>query len=353
MSQRRDTEPEYTRGTLDAMRGWVLRAGLGAFLGGGAAGLLAACPSASSVFTCASDSDCTGEGNGTCQANGFCAFPDAMCQSGMRYGDLAGGGFANMCVPPDEGGSTSGIGGSGGMTSTSSPMTSTTTLTPGESSGGESSTGAAGTSDTGGSESGTTEGVTAPCELIFDDDFAGGELPPHWTFVGTGVVEVEAGAVEFWLDSNGKNSPLLLLHEDQVSFDGVWLMVNLDDMPSVNGVQAILTLNRDTVVESFGLVVDTGTQELAARRSDADGNFDRLAAVDYSLDMPWLRIREQGGRVLFEYGSDDDEMVVFHEEKADIRDWVGTLAIGADNYLFVTDEAIVSYDDASACASAR
>ncbi len=55
------------------------------------------------MFTCSTDADCTGNGAGSCQPDGFCAFPDAMCESGQRYGELAGGGFANACVPIDEG----------------------------------------------------------------------------------------------------------------------------------------------------------------------------------------------------------------------------------------------------------
>jgi hypothetical protein len=53
-------------------------------------------------FTCTGDSSC-GPG-GTCEANGFCSFPDSACPSGRRYGDLGGSG---QCVggqpPPDAG----------------------------------------------------------------------------------------------------------------------------------------------------------------------------------------------------------------------------------------------------------
>src|SRR5262249_5965098 len=40
---------------------------------------------------------------GTCEANGFCSFPDSSCSSGRRYGEL-GGTSAGQCVgelPPD------------------------------------------------------------------------------------------------------------------------------------------------------------------------------------------------------------------------------------------------------------
>jgi hypothetical protein len=50
-------------------------------------------------FSCTSDSQCTGgPGPGTCQqSTGFCSFLDTSCQSGQRYGDLAGS-LSNQCV---------------------------------------------------------------------------------------------------------------------------------------------------------------------------------------------------------------------------------------------------------------
>ncbi len=54
------------------------------------------------VFTCSNDSNCTGQGSGTCEPTGYCSFPDAECPNGRRYGELAGGGFAGSCVEPDD-----------------------------------------------------------------------------------------------------------------------------------------------------------------------------------------------------------------------------------------------------------
>jgi hypothetical protein len=52
----------------------------------------------STTFTCGGDPDCSG---GTCETNGFCAFADATCASGRRYGDLSGP-VANQCVGDED-----------------------------------------------------------------------------------------------------------------------------------------------------------------------------------------------------------------------------------------------------------
>lgn len=92
------------------------------------------------VFHCADDTACVLEGiAGTCEANGYCAFPDNSCPSGRRYGELAPTAFAMACAgedpptgsssttfdPPDTPWTTS--------TSTTSANTSTgTRIDPGE-----------------------------------------------------------------------------------------------------------------------------------------------------------------------------------------------------------------------------
>lgn len=50
------------------------------------------------VFACTDASECGA--SGTCEANGFCSFPDDTCASGQRYGAHAPGGIADVCVEP-------------------------------------------------------------------------------------------------------------------------------------------------------------------------------------------------------------------------------------------------------------
>ena len=82
-------------------------------------------------FQCVSDSQC---GDGQCQADGFCSFPDAECESGQRYGEFARDGLAMQCVPVSgDATSTS----SGGQTSTTSSTTLALTSGADSSSGGD------------------------------------------------------------------------------------------------------------------------------------------------------------------------------------------------------------------------
>jgi cysteine-rich repeat protein len=63
-----------------------------------ATGLALACGPAD-TFNCSSDAQCVqGSESGFCEATGYCSFPDDACDSGRRYGALAGGGLAGTCV---------------------------------------------------------------------------------------------------------------------------------------------------------------------------------------------------------------------------------------------------------------
>lgn len=56
----------------------------------------------STAFRCTDNSDC-GAG-GVCERVGFCSVPNANCPgSGRSYGDSAGQGLSNTCVPPGPG----------------------------------------------------------------------------------------------------------------------------------------------------------------------------------------------------------------------------------------------------------
>lgn len=86
-------------------------------------GALAQAACSSSVFVCHGDDDCRSGGmSGTCEATGYCSFPDPSCASGARYGGLAGDSLADECVPPGEGST-------GTDTSSGSSTAATTTAT--------------------------------------------------------------------------------------------------------------------------------------------------------------------------------------------------------------------------------
>lgn len=326
------------------MRRWVFWLGLL----GNLSSVSVACTSSSNVFTCASDSDCTGEGNGSCQSNGFCAFPDAMCDSGSRYGELAGGGFANACVPLDEPGETDSAVGSTGAGTSNEPTT-TTTSNPASSVTTEAPTSSTDTSSATDGESSATTQEPAACEILFLDEFDDKELWPDWEFVGTGTVELTGSTVELTPTPMAGDQPTWIRRPTPVQFQGGSFKVSLDDIPDDAGLQAIISLTHDNGIDSFDIVVDAGSSQLFARAWDARGFTDLQAVPFDKFDTPWLGLRESGGRMFFERGETEADLVPFFDVEADVADWLATLYIGADNFEDLAVSNDVSIEAAIGC----
>ncbi|MEM9456297.1 MAG: hypothetical protein AAGF11_19095 [Myxococcota bacterium] len=128
-------------------------------------------------FQCSQHANCEADGvGGSCEASGYCSFPDPSCSSGRRYGEHAGDMLGHMCVPvDDEAGDTAAV--PPGMTSAMSASEAPSSSTGGaESTDGGSSdgvipgldTGTAGISDTTADGSDTTG--SAQCEFDEFDD---------------------------------------------------------------------------------------------------------------------------------------------------------------------------------------
>lgn len=89
------------------------------------ASALAGCKTGS--FTCNDGSQCQLDAvAGYCEPVGYCSFDDSSCDSGRRYGKLAGSGLAGECVAVDDG-PTSGAATTGAAT-TGAVMSSASTL---------------------------------------------------------------------------------------------------------------------------------------------------------------------------------------------------------------------------------
>ncbi|HWB76053.1 MAG TPA: DUF2341 domain-containing protein [Nannocystaceae bacterium] len=107
--------------------------------------------SAKATFACMGDGECRDGGvDGTCEADGWCSFPDASCPSGRRYGGHAPSELANTCVVDD-------VAGTSGSTTTAS------------STGGE-------TSSTNASSTGSND--VSSSEVSSSSD--GGPIPADW-----------------------------------------------------------------------------------------------------------------------------------------------------------------------------
>jgi hypothetical protein len=58
-------------------------------------------PVETAAFRCARDTQCTSaNGQGACTDEGYCAFLDADCESGLRYAEHSGEAVAGQCVAP-------------------------------------------------------------------------------------------------------------------------------------------------------------------------------------------------------------------------------------------------------------
>ncbi len=74
-----------------------------------AAAVVGCCWGCAVTFPCSTSDQCTRDGaQGTCQASGYCSFPDDGCESDERYGELAPEHLAGTCVPLQGTGSDSG-----------------------------------------------------------------------------------------------------------------------------------------------------------------------------------------------------------------------------------------------------
>lgn len=83
---------------------------------------------AAQSYACTDASMCiVGQLAGSCQATGYCSFPDQTCESGQRYGEYAGAGLSNDCVPQGSGETDTNAATS--TTGTTSTTTTSTTIT--------------------------------------------------------------------------------------------------------------------------------------------------------------------------------------------------------------------------------
>ncbi|MEM6294543.1 MAG: LamG domain-containing protein [Myxococcota bacterium] len=218
-------------------------------------------------FGCEADDQCQSEGaDGACEANGYCSFPDANCISGRRYGELAGGGLAGLCVNDVDPTSTSGGSSTTGSASTSGSMPGLTTVLT--------------TTDDSQSTSTTDPGTTEASTAADDTSDASSSSTTGADPLETGLVVYvdfetdanEAGgypsAVADGLDATcepGTNCPELV--EGPVgtagSFDGIDDRLRVDDDTSLyffEGYSLCLWSQRTGPFEGFGLLVGKAFQ---------------------------------------------------------------------------------------------
>ena len=246
-------------------------------------------------FECATDSHCQSDGvAGFCESIGHCSFPDENCETGRRFGELAGT-LSNMCVPPDDAVTTGAGESTGSAESTSGITTSLPDMTTGLGSSSSSSGAEA--------ESSTGDPVPTDCNILFEDTFEGDVLGETWSLIGEPPT-VSSGAMRYFIEpksASGYPSASVLSGTPLNLSDG-WVTVNLEAVPQILRTQGTINFDFDGH-HAMVLYESGGTRPF----------FDGESIEDTAMTAPWIRIALEStdaGTDLAFYESEDGDAFV-------------------------------------------
>ncbi|MCR9166070.1 MAG: hypothetical protein ACE37F_17475 [Nannocystaceae bacterium] len=222
------------------------------------------------TFECAADSHCQLDGvAGFCESLGHCSFPDEDCETGRRFGDLAGT-LSNMCVPPGDAVTSGEVASTGdGSASGSTTVPDPTTAT------------ASGSSSTG-SDDASSSGSAQPtdCNILFEDTFEGNMLGETWSVLGEPPT-VSSGALRFTIEPEnvGAYPSASVLSGTPLNLSDGWVTVRLDAVPQLLRTQGTITL-------------DFGEPEAMAlyEAGGMSAMYDSERLEDTATTAPWIRI---------------------------------------------------------------
>ncbi len=311
---------------------------------------------------------------GTCQPNGYCSFPDAECPSGQRYGELAGGGFAGLCVEETGTGSgglpgttsQSGDSTTGTMTtlavddgSTSEgstgpqPMTTSGAGTTGESTTTGGSTGettAASESDGGSTAGSSSTGVEPACE-VSGDAFDDGVIAPEWMVVLPGLMNESGDNLTLTITSDSTDGyPQIRRMPVPWDLSEGYLRMEVGAAPSQTGAQLWIGLF-DSDLGAMSFIIQDG--QLLGEYAPGFMDGVNLAAEPYDADAHrWIGIRFSAGQVYFEVSPDGVDWSQIAD--ADLPFSVASVVpvITAGNYEFLPVPELVSVETFEMCANA-
>jgi hypothetical protein len=337
------------------MLGWMRGAWLASALGVAAVAAIA-CRSA--AFVCSDDEQC---GAGMCQSVGYCSFPDASCDSGQRYGELASSELAGECVDPqpDEDSSSAGttVASTNGGTSsvathdgTSDDSASTaggSVSTAGaetvgaDSAGSETTTGA--TADSGDSDTGP--GLRCPDYL---DDFEDGVIGAQWELHHPEFVVETGGVLQIIVDPPiGPFVGAILIESFDLSQG--WFRAELDETPDSSYTQQdVEVFNADDLDESLLILVEGN--ELIARYRPLGGGFENIIVIGFlPSEHVWLQLRGDGDTMHFETSPDGITFESFASYDSPFALSNVRVGLRASNYVVLPAEDIVSFREIAVC----
>lgn len=250
-------------------------------------------------FECAADSHCELDGvAGFCESVGHCSFPDEDCDTGRRFGGLAGT-LSNQCVPKADGESSTSDVSTGSSTEpngSTSPTTAPASSSTGDVGGSSSSTGA-------GPESSSGNGPTLPCTVLFEDSFPGDTIDPTWLVQGDS--EVLGGAVRFAINPRevGVYKRIVALGGSRLDLSDGAVTLEVESIPQLLRTQGTLSLHSPDA--SILVLWESG----GVRPIVDDASLDHS-----SMTLPWVRVG-------FTAGAEGKSSVVFSESE-DGMDWI-------------------------------
>lgn len=276
-------------------------------------GALAGC--SPGAFTCEDAAQCPG---GTCEAVGYCSFPDDACPSRQRFGAHAPTALAHQCVEPsgDETstslGLTSDASSSAGSVTDASLTGVATTMATTQGPGTMTTDGTASASSSGGDTGvGTTAelppdaGVPLSCAI---EDFADDSFDPWSTWTSGADLSVLDDHLVIVLHDGVTNAAGFARDVpafDEAIFEAQWL-----EVPAfTNGTQIYLRVAQT----ELGVLMMLEDGNLKVRNYVGEANED-VFVVPWEEWQTWWRVVASGGEMSFQVSADGDAYTEVYAE---------------------------------------
>lgn len=335
------------------------------------------------AFVCVGDEDCNAQPGGQCEASGYCSFPDAACITGQRYGDAAGEGLSQRCVPAEEGSTseattttTTASTSPTGVSTLGSTMTDDSTSSAGSSTSGttqgvtistsgsssssdssDSSSGASDSSPTGadsssstdttGSSSSTDTTGQAGCEFAVSDSFDGASFGPEWA---PDSAEVSIGGGNLIIHVPASNTDFDFLRPTQtLSGENISIVASLADAPDQEFSQALVAFTDIPSDSSIDFVI--GPDAVSAREWTGTKFISHAQIPFVPTEHVFFRLRSEGAAVFYEVSADGTAYTTLYEADLDVSGWQGDARIGGGSWSGNPMEEDVRFGAVEICAS--
>lgn len=297
---------------------------------------------------------------GMCQANGYCSFPDAECPSGQRYGELAGGGFAGLCVEDEAGttgapsvststdGASSGPGDASTLGADSATTAGTHTSSgPAASSSDGDDTNTSSDGDT--SSESTTTGPSLNCS-ISSDDFEDGTIDQNWMVVLSDFIVEQDGALQITLSGSGTDGyPQLRRFPVPWDMNEGYIRVEVTVPPPIASAQMY--------IEMFD--VDFGTIRFIMTDGDLEAqyapDFGAPVVIESTLydeeEHAWLQMRLEDGMLYYETSTDGSSWQLFAESKIPLPVDTVVPVLAGGNFMDVPNDLLVAAGSFEMCGN--